>query len=211
MEFLFTRIMSRLLVGLFLGVSAETYFRKTGRIRKWLFRFGGESPFSWGQKRKWLFWYFGALFVELMAKLSLSFFFGIVPSLDFLLSPVQALLLTTGLWITDRAVMIFEPENRWKEGSAAELVKKEVQKSEEKSWIREKITQTAETADPARELTQGIESSTHIEPPGDPAASHKTFSNEVSTDAEVLKENEVTLKEEQERLKKRHADLTEGR
>lgn len=178
MEFLFTWIMSHLLVGLFLGVGTETYFQKMKRVRKWLFRFGGESPFSWGQKRRWLFWYFGALFAELIVKLSLSFFFGIVPSLDFLLSPIQAFLLTTGLWISDRAVMIFEPESRWKEENVANPTEKEGQKSEEKSWIREKITQTVEAADAG---------------------------------AEVLKEKEFTLKEEQEWLKKRHEDFTKGR
>lgn len=151
------------------------------RNRKWRpFRFGGESPFSLGQKNKWLVW-FGAAFV--LEQIT-SMWFGDKIYYELAMSGIEAIAFTVGLFLVDRVAMMLEPEELWmpkptlpvnvdvmptlSEPAASKAENKEQSNLKTKTWAEEKIEKTARelnaaagnVKDKANEAISGIDSET---------------------------------------------------
>lgn len=155
MQLLVAIIFDHFFIGIGLCLLFVTLFWKYNRRRpNHFFRFGGDSPVSIGNKSRWLTWYLFSLTFEIAT----SF---IVPALyrEFALSIFEAVVMTFGLFITDRIAMMFEPEEYWnlayKQGATKvsnEAVTPEAITNEKpqetipqpKSWIKKKEERVAE-------------------------------------------------------------------
>lgn len=108
---LLNEILTHFFIGFGLAVFLVVFcnFRKIHRVP---FRFGGDSPFSFGEKQKWMLWYLASCTFEFLT----SFHWGVGPRLyiELAFSVVQAFFLTAGFFVVDRISMLFfEPQDHW--------------------------------------------------------------------------------------------------
>lgn len=109
MRFLIDVALVHFLIGAGLGIGAVVLFQYQKRRRP-IFRFGGNDPLSGGEKRFWMLWGLCAFGFELIT----SFHPTVSLYLELGLSAIEAFFLTLGLFVIDRAAMMFEPESNWK-------------------------------------------------------------------------------------------------
>lgn len=168
---LFDVFLTHFAIGFGFCLAVVIFFRHCNRRRP-ILRFGGDDPFSWGDKKRWRTWILSAYAVEVLFSLHPQMHL----SRELALSAPEALSLTLGLFLVDRIAMIFfEPESHWKiqrpkEGAsltakpdnvkivdapkaeepkgltapvASEVIAEDVPSVEDKSWFAKNVEQAA--------------------------------------------------------------------
>ncbi|QQG45257.1 MAG: hypothetical protein HYW89_04660 [Candidatus Sungiibacteriota bacterium] len=116
-------------LGIGLGFSlASIFFFKYRHKRRPIFRFGGNDPFSWGDKNKWLLWWIIAYGIANGFEVVTGFRLNMSLYLELALLALGATAFTLGLFLMDRMAMIFfEPESHWKPKSEERPVSRVVE------------------------------------------------------------------------------------
>lgn len=190
------------------------YYKK----RRRLFRFGGDSPLSFGTKQRWVAWYLFAYVFEFLS----SFHWGVGPRMyvEIAFSFFQAIFATVGLFIVDRlAMIVLEPEEHWMpEGKiAGKIIPVQAQvvmepvpspkeiASSKRSWLRNKLAGFwGRSGESAKEAVQKI----HEKIEDLPGVAKKAFADRQERgEAERKAEQERKEKEKKERLEKLNKTL----
>lgn len=98
-----------MLLGVSLSVTCIMFFWYIGKPKYRPLRFGGTTPISLGTASRWMLWYMMALVFEVLS----SFIQGQALYWELAMSPLEAAGLAIGLFVADRARMVFEPEEFW--------------------------------------------------------------------------------------------------
>jgi hypothetical protein len=102
-----------LFIGIGVGTMAVIFFRFIDRRRP-VFRFGGDDPFSWGEKKKWALWLVFGYCFAFITTFKLFTSSGTILYGEIALSIIEGPLITVGLFLIDRIAMLFvEPEADW--------------------------------------------------------------------------------------------------
>ncbi len=109
---LLNELFTHFLIGVGVAVFVVVFCQYRDMERK-ILRFGGDSPFTLGDKKRWMSLYLLSCVFEFLS----SFHWGVGPRLyvELAFSVVESAFLTSGLFVVDRVAMIFlEPEAHWK-------------------------------------------------------------------------------------------------
>lgn len=125
--------------------------------RRRIFRFGGDTPLSFGSKIRWSLWFMLGYVFAFGSSCHPNI--GARMYVEMALSLYQALAITLGLFIADRLGMIFEPASYWviekaKNGNSAKPISED---KPEKIWIKETVDDVTESVvESAKDATDKV-------------------------------------------------------